>query len=110
MIKYVILIIIAVTFSSCSVEKEPIYNDSEIRWAEEEIIEAEPEMEAIPAQKNITNIPVNTEAVSGKVYVTESGKKYHYDGCQFLSKSKIEKDYNEAVGAGYTPCDVCNTN
>lgn len=42
------------------------------------------------------------------VYVTNSGKKYHSDGCRYLSKSKIPISLSEAKSEGYTPCKVCN--
>ena len=41
------------------------------------------------------------------VYVTRSGKKYHADGCRYLSKSKIPIKLSEAKAKGYTPCSVC---
>lgn len=42
------------------------------------------------------------------VYVTNSGKKYHTDGCNSLSKSKIPITLGEAVAAGYEPCSRCH--
>jgi endonuclease YncB( thermonuclease family) len=41
------------------------------------------------------------------VYATRTGKKYHRDGCRFLSKSKIPISLIEAVSR-YGPCSVCN--
>ena len=43
-----------------------------------------------------------------KVYVTNSGKKYHRDGCKSLSKSKIPITKVKAVQEGYTACGICN--
>ena len=40
------------------------------------------------------------------VYVTRTGKKYHRDGCRFLSRSKIPMSLKEAA-ARYGPCSVC---
>ena len=40
------------------------------------------------------------------VYVTRTGRKYHKEGCRFLSKSKIPMKRNEAVER-YEPCGVC---
>lgn len=40
------------------------------------------------------------------VYVTNSGKKYHRDGCKWL-KSKIAMSLDKAIAAGYEPCKVC---
>lgn len=42
------------------------------------------------------------------VYVTNTGKKYHLDGCRSLSKSKIPISLSEAKAQGYTPCGICN--
>jgi len=42
------------------------------------------------------------------VYVTRTGKKYHRDGCRYLSKSRIPISLSEAKGEGYGPCSVCN--
>jgi hypothetical protein len=41
------------------------------------------------------------------VYVTDTGKKYHREGCRSLSKSKIPKSLKEASKT-YSPCSVCN--
>jgi len=40
------------------------------------------------------------------VYVTRTGKKYHRDGCRYLSRSKIPMSLKEAA-ARYEPCSVC---
>lgn len=42
------------------------------------------------------------------VYGTKSGKKYHADGCTYLSKSKVPMTLAEARAKGLTPCSVCN--
>ena len=41
------------------------------------------------------------------VYITETGEKYHKDGCKYLSKSKIPISLSEAVSEGYGACSVC---
>ena len=46
-------------------------------------------------------------AADPTVYLTKTGKKYHRDGCQYLSKSRIEKSLGDAVAAGYTACKRC---
>ena len=40
------------------------------------------------------------------VYVTKTGRKYHLDGCRFLSRSRIPMPTNEAVQR-YELCGVC---
>ena len=51
--------------------------------------------------------PIVDEPVEKTVYVTESGSKYHRDGCQFLKKSKIPISLSSAK-SGYEPCSKCN--
>ena len=43
-----------------------------------------------------------------KVYVTESGKKYHRETCSSLKNSKIPMSLEEAKAKGYEPCGTCN--
>lgn len=42
------------------------------------------------------------------VYITKTGKKYHRDGCRYLSKSKIPISLSSAKNEGYGPCSVCD--
>lgn len=48
-----------------------------------------------------------TEEKTEIVYITNSGKKYHSDGCIYLKKSKIAIDKKKAVLQGYEPCSKC---
>ena len=41
------------------------------------------------------------------VYVTNTGTKYHTDGCRYLSKSKIATSFDKALERGFTACSVC---
>lgn len=41
------------------------------------------------------------------VYVTNSGKKYHHAGCQYLANSKIAISLEDAIDEGYEPCSKC---
>ncbi len=41
------------------------------------------------------------------IYVTKTGTKYHCEGCQFLTKSKIPIDLKE-TREKCQPCSVCN--
>ena len=41
------------------------------------------------------------------VYVTNTGSKYHRNGCQYLSKSKISTSLDSALTLGYNACAVC---
>jgi competence protein ComEC len=42
------------------------------------------------------------------VYTTNSGSKYHRDGCQYLSKSKVSISLADAKSRGLEPCSKCN--
>jgi hypothetical protein len=42
-----------------------------------------------------------------KVYITNSGTKYHRAGCRYLKKSALDIELDAAKKAGYTPCKVC---
>ncbi len=48
--------------------------------------------------------PVDTTTV----YVTKTGTKYHQDGCQYLSNSKIAISLEDAISKEYEPCSKCN--
>lgn len=41
------------------------------------------------------------------VYVTKVGKRYHKDGCRYLTKSKIPLKIDIAEKKAYTPCKKC---
>jgi len=41
------------------------------------------------------------------VYITDSGTKYHRDGCQYLRNSKMPISLSTAKERGYTPCSKC---
>lgn len=42
------------------------------------------------------------------VHITETGKKYHNAGCQYLKSSDIEVTLQDAKSRGLTPCSKCN--
>lgn len=42
------------------------------------------------------------------VYITDTGKKYHLDGCSSLSKSKHAISLSDAKAQGYGACKRCN--
>lgn len=51
--------------------------------------------------------PAATQPVSETVYITNTGEKYHRDGCSYLRKSKIPISLSDAEARGYTPCSRC---
>lgn len=54
------------------------------------------------------NNQLTAQVQENTVYITQTGEKYHRDGCRYLSKSKIPVDLSSAIASGYTPCSVCN--
>jgi hypothetical protein len=67
-----------------------------------------PETTTIVAETTLNQTSLVIENNDIKVYVTNTGKKYHNDGCNSLSKSKIEMTLFKAVDEGYTPCSRCD--
>lgn len=57
------------------------------------VVEPEPVVENVP--------------IGRVVYIADTGKKYHSNGCRYLNKSKTEISYDDAVARGYTACKVC---
>lgn len=41
------------------------------------------------------------------VYITDTGSKYHRDGCRYLSRSKHAISLSDAQSMGYDACSVC---
>jgi micrococcal nuclease len=41
------------------------------------------------------------------VYVTNTGERYHREGCSSLRRSRIPISLGEAVRSGYEPCSIC---
>ncbi len=52
--------------------------------------------------------PTTTAAAITNVYITETGSKYHRDGCRYLSSSKIAISLEAAIAQGFEPCSVCD--
>jgi hypothetical protein len=64
---------------------------------------------SVSSEKN-TNTSVKSNPSDKKetiVYITKTGEKYHKDGCQYLSKSKIPISLKDATLKGYDACSVC---
>lgn len=62
-----------------------------------------------PAMAEPTATPAEEKAEEGyRVYITNTGEKYHSSGCQYLRKSKHEIDIKTAQSRGYTACSRCN--
>lgn len=63
---------------------------------------SKPSTEKIASQESALSSSQKEE-----VYITSSGKKYHRQGCRYLSKSSIKKKLAEVKKAGYSACRVC---
>lgn len=50
----------------------------------------------------------NTDTQTLTVYVTNTGSKYHMNGCQYLRQSQNAISLSAAKAAGYTPCSRCH--
>lgn len=75
---------------------------------EASIAPASPEPSA-PGENTGNAGTTGTETPSSAiVYVTQSGKKYHADGCKYLSKSKTAISLTDAKSRGYSPCSKCH--
>jgi micrococcal nuclease len=46
-------------------------------------------------------------APEATVYVTETGRSYHRDGCPYLQRTRLPLPLSEATALGYAPCGVC---
>lgn len=55
-----------------------------------------------------SNAPDAQDKQTSTVYITNSGKKYHRDGCRYLKQNKLSVSLEEAQSQGYEPCSVCN--
>lgn len=69
--------------------------------------QAEADRAAAEAQKK-AEVEAAQAQNSYTVYITETGEKYHRDGCQYLRQSQIAITKSDAINAGYTPCSRCN--
>jgi len=55
--------------------------------------------------------PESTRSIasaSETVYITNTGHKYHRDGCRYLRYSQSSISESKAIERGYGACSVCN--
>lgn len=93
--------------------------DAEILSLIEELEDAEESIAALEASRSSTASNSSAVGSSGgssysgssaqtaTVYVTNTGSKYHKNGCQYLSQSKNAISLNNAKAAGYSACSRC---
>ncbi|MCD8161525.1 MAG: DUF5011 domain-containing protein [Clostridiales bacterium] len=61
----------------------------------------------VTVKSKTTVIESTGSSSSETVYITDTGSKYHRDGCRYLSKSKHAISKSTAIAQGYEPCKVC---
>jgi hypothetical protein len=62
---------------------------------------------ASSAQSSERTATAHTAKRATYVYITNTGAKYHRNGCRYLAHSKIKKTLKWAKSHGYKPCKVC---
>lgn len=57
----------------------------------------------------VSTVAAETDAdpQSEIVYITDTGEKYHRDGCHYLRESRHAISLEDAQNEGYTPCKKC---
>jgi hypothetical protein len=84
--------------------------------AQTPVVTVKPTVTKEPAKPVVVQAPVATVKSTAKpnggngivVYRTDSGTKYHMDGCSSLAKSKIAVSLANAKAMGLTPCSKCH--
>jgi hypothetical protein len=69
--------------------------------------QVDPEPAAVEEMPEISEEPKKTENEGPKVYITDTGEKYHRGSCSYLRQSKHAITLTEALGGGYEPCGRC---
>jgi len=64
--------------------------------------------ESATTQPALVPASAPSEDQSVTVYMTNTGTKYHVDGCTYLNKSKIPISLGDAKAKGLTPCSKCH--
>ena len=91
-----------------TIEKETEAKTTSQKKASEPSVQASSTQtqETKPATTQTRQAPVTTPN-SATVYITDTGSKYHRDGCQYLRKSKHAISLDSATSQGYSPCSRC---
>jgi hypothetical protein len=56
----------------------------------------------------LLHLHCGAQAVDLTVYITQTGRSYHRDGCPWLERSRIPIALSEAAALGYAPCRTCD--
>ena len=93
--------------SKITVAKKPTVNAPNAPPAGSSGAASSPASPSSSATASSKEEPAPAETQSVTVYVTNTGSKYHSNGCQYLRKSKIAISLENAR-ASYGPCSKCN--
>jgi hypothetical protein len=55
-----------------------------------------------------SNDTAGAAGAADTVYITNTGKKYHRAGCNYLRQSQHALPLEDAIKRGYGPCSKCN--
>lgn len=90
-------------------QAEPAPTPDQIQAPQQTPTQPAPDQTPQPSSETSTQTvaPSPPAADDVTVYITNTGKKYHRDGCRYLTKSKIPVSLSEAKARGYEPCSVC---
>lgn len=80
--------------------------EEEDRQRREAEREAEVQRRREAVQQTYT-APAQQDAQGDVVYITNTGTKYHRDGCRHLQESKTPISRADAISQGYEPCSQC---
>ena len=72
-------------------------------------LKTERKLEALEKVSAVIIHDVTTEKADGekRVYITPSGKKYHLEGCDYLSEKAMAVSLADAQKAEYEACEYC---
>lgn len=59
------------------------------------------------ANSNVSNSD-KTDETGTIAHITNTGSKYHNEGCKYLDESDIIISISEAKARDYTPCSICH--
>lgn len=73
-------------------------------------LKTEQKLESIREAEPVVIHDITTEKKDEEqrtVYITPSGKKFHLDGCDYLSEKKMAISLKDALNAKYEACAYC---
>lgn len=76
-------------------------------WSDDIADETAPLQTYSAPKENDENLLPDTKQNETAVYISRTGNKYHFAGCQYINENMIETDIVEAARLGYEPCKRC---